>query len=369
MKNDPESPEWDVALDTPFFDCWKICKMAKADLPQIKYWQYEKTCDVGGVCSCYDEGVCTQNHYNPDNTMDFFFDSTNDYQPPSEFFVGKVCDGNVTGDPHFVGADKSRFDFSGQPSENFALISDAHIAVNAYFGGRVEKEWMGQKNKVMTWMRNIAILWGHHSVVFEARPGADSEYGAGYLKAIYVDGEKTSLSFPGEKMYLFDGSVELKWVDARKKVGDDLVDIYEISVAEIITLRLILRPEIKLMRTKNDGLVHFTIEVVSAQLSANVHGVLGQTYRPDFAGRLEKQTLVWSKLLKAYVVPGDNAEGFIDGTWEDYKTSELMRSDCNYCRFVRGTAMDDETASAVAMATSVSSSYSSLGRKGMIDAL
>ncbi|CAI7920003.1 unnamed protein product [Closterium sp. NIES-54] len=218
--------------------------------------------------------------------MDFFFDSTNDYQPPSEFFVGKVCDGNVTGDPHFVGADKSRFDFSGQPGENFALISDAHIAVTAYFGGRVEKEWMGQKNKVMTWMRNIAILWGHHSVVFEARPGPDSEYGAGYLKAIYVDGEKTSLSFPGEKMYLFDGSVEMKWVDARKKVGDDLVDIYEITVAEIITLRLILRPEIKLMRTKDDGLVHFTIEVVSAQLSANVHGVLGQTYRPDFAGRL-----------------------------------------------------------------------------------
>ncbi|GJP66401.1 hypothetical protein CLOP_g23328 [Closterium sp. NIES-67] len=364
MFNDTDSPAWDPLLTDPFYDCWKVCSDYNKENPSdaVTYWQYEETCDIGGVCACFDEGVCTLEHFNPDGTIDVFTDSTGDYHPESRFYVGKICDSNVTGDPHFVGADKSRFDFSGIPNENFALITDSHVQVNAFFGGRWAR-WMDSERKALTWMRKIAILWGHHSIIFEAREGPDPKYRKGYLSSLIVDGVVKKLRFPGEKLHLFDGQGEVKWLAGAKPSGGDLVDEYEVTVADVLSLRLTLRPEIEMMRTIEDGLVHFTVEVLSARLSANVHGVLGQTYRPDFAGRLEKQTMVYSKLFNAYVVPGDNAEGFIDGTVEDYQVSSLLHTDCDLCRFIRARSLDDETARAVELSTTVASSFTALGRR------
>jgi len=37
---------------------------------------------------------------------------------------------------------------------------------------------------------------------------------------------------------------------------------------------------------------------------------------------------VYSPLLNTQVVPGDNAEGFIDGRVEDYMVRDLFKADC-----------------------------------------
>jgi hypothetical protein len=39
---------------------------------------------------------------------------------------------------------------------------------------------------------------------------------------------------------------------------------------------------------------------------------------------IEKQELVYSKLLHTQIVPGDNADGFLDGKVEDYLSSGLL---------------------------------------------
>ncbi|CAI5950320.1 unnamed protein product [Closterium sp. NIES-65] len=358
------------ATKDPNEECWKVCQYHnQGNRPDpVVYWQYEPFTDptTGGLCTCYGEEVCKDKH---------FVDPTKDNGVRPEFiYVGKICPANGTGDPHFVGADLSRFDFSGRPGEDYSLISDAHVAVQAHFDGRWG-EWEG-RNKALTWMRQISVLWGHHTIVFEARQGWAADYRTGYLQRLVVDNEEVKLGVPGshlEAASFFDGQVEIKWVAAKKPVKDDLVDEYEIRISDILALRLTLRPEIEMLRTDEDGLVHFTVDVMSAKLSPNVHGVLGQTYRPDFAGRLEKQKLVYSELFKTYVVPGDNAEGFIDGTVDDYKCSDLTHSDCAFCRFVRAEGLDDETALAVEMATGASSSFSDNGnayypRKALIGA-
>ncbi|GJP32902.1 hypothetical protein CLOM_g17487 [Closterium sp. NIES-68] len=347
------------ATKDPNEECWKVCQYHnQGNRPDpVVYWQYEPFTDptTGGLCTCYGEEVCKDKH---------FIDPARDNGVRPEFiYVGKICPANGTGDPHFVGADSSRFDFSGRPGEDYALISDAHVAVQAHFDGRWGK-WEG-RNKALTWMRQISILWGHHTIVFEARTGWAADYRTGYLQRLVVDSEEVKLGVPGshlESASFFDGQVDIKWAAAKKVLGDDLVDEYEVRIGDILALRLTLRPEIAMLRTEDDGLVHFTVDVMSAKLSPNVHGVLGQTYRPDFAGRLGKQKLVYSELFKTYVVPGDNAEGFIDGTVDDYKCSDLTHSDCTFCRFVRAEGLDDETALAVEMATGVSSSYSNNGR-------
>ncbi|CAI5513119.1 unnamed protein product [Closterium sp. Naga37s-1] len=308
-----------------------------------------------GLCSCFGAAACKGRR--------FVDPSEDDSNLPSVNFVGKICPANGTGDPHFVGADGSRFDFSGRPSENYALISDVHVAVNAHFGGRWG-EWEG-RFKALTWMRKISILWGHHSIVFEAREGWESGYRNGYLQRLSVDSEDVKLGRPGSHLDVvsfFDGQVELRWAAAKKSVKGELVDEYDVRIGDVLSLRLTLRPEMAALRTDDDGVVHFTVDVLSAKLSPNVHGVLGQTFRPDFIGRLERQKLVWSNLFKTQVVPGDNAEGFIDGTVDDYRCTDLAHSDCAFCRFVRAETLDDETASAIELAAGVSSSYSDNSR-------
>ncbi|CAI5459075.1 unnamed protein product, partial [Closterium sp. Yama58-4] len=231
------------------------------------------------LCSCFGEAACRGRR--------FVLPSEDDSNLPAVNFVGKICPANGTGDPHFVGADGSRYDFSGRPGENYALISDVHVAVNAHFGGRWG-EWEG-RNKALTWMREISILWGHHSIVFEAREGWESSYRNGYLQRLSVDSEDVKLGRPGSHLDVasfFDGQVELRWAAAKKPAKGELVDEYEVRIGDVLSLRLTLRPEIAALRTDDDGVVHFTVDVVSAKLSPNVHGVLGQTFRPDFIGRL-----------------------------------------------------------------------------------
>ena len=49
----------------------------------------------------------------------------------------------------------------------------------------------------------------------------------------------------------------------------------------------------------------------------------------------EKQELVYSKLFHTHVVPGENAEGFLDGKADDYVSSGLLKADCKVARFNR----------------------------------
>ncbi|CAI7836440.1 unnamed protein product [Closterium sp. NIES-53] len=49
------------------------------------------------------------------------------------------------------------------------------------------------------------------------------------------------------------------------------------------------------------------------------------------------------------VVPGDNAEGFIDGSMDDYEVTDLVKADCKMCRFTRAHAVDEEMSIAMNM--------------------
>ncbi|CAI5470835.1 unnamed protein product [Closterium sp. Yama58-4] len=233
---------------------------------------------------------------------------------------------------------------SGRPNRNYALISDAHVHVNAFFGGRYGV-WANHA-KALTWIRSLAVMTGHHLLILDARRGASAEYGNGYLARMVVDGGVREIDTPGTSAQLWPGA-ELAWVVGGKRDGNDLIDVYELRVANVVTLRVTLRPEIAAMRTATDGTVHMSIGVDWASLSPSVHGVLGQTFRPDFIGRLAQQKLVHSDLLHEDVVPGDNAEGFIDGTVKDYQVSALSKADCRFCRFARAQLVDEEMARAL----------------------
>eukprot|EP00897_Mesotaenium_endlicherianum_P001504 jgi/Mesen1/1381/ME000013S00871 len=262
----------------------------------------------------------------------------------------------VTGDPHFSGADGSHFDFSGYPGETYCLVSDAHVHINAFYGGRYGT-WGENTNKSMTWIRKVAILWGHHTVVLEARQGARWQYDSGYMANMEVDGERVHLGVEGDVAHFVDGQVALKWESARTRSGDDDVDVYSVTIGDVMVGKFTVRPEVAHLRTATDGVVHFSMHLPKLQVSGSAHGVLGQTYRPDHADRIGRQQLVHSDLLNADVVPGDNAEGFLDADVAAYRSSSLLSADCAVTRFVRGTSLDSESAKAIELSkgTSVSS--------------
>lgn len=52
--------------------------------------------------------------------------------------------------------------------------------------------------------------------------------------------------------------------------------------------------------------------------------------------------LQYSKLLNKEVVPGDNGEGYLDGTVGDYKTSGIFSHDCSVSRFAKLEVLDSE---------------------------
>ncbi|GJP52559.1 hypothetical protein CLOM_g11661 [Closterium sp. NIES-68] len=347
----------DETLAHPEVECHRYCSAYNARLTrtntltvsalEAKYWMFEQTCEEGngGICTCFNADACADEwSFSPAWMEPAEGQGTDRFEPASNWTVGSLCTANEKGDPHFTGADGSHFDFSGRPNRNYALISDAHIQINAFFGGRYGV-WANHA-KALTWIRSLAILTGHHLLVLDARRGASAEYGDGYLVRILVDGSAMELDTPGTSLQLWPGA-ELAWVAAGKRDGGDLIDVYELKVANVVTLRVTLRPEIAAMRTATDGTVHMSIGVERASLSPAVHGILGQTFRPDFIGRLAQQQLVHSDLLHEDVVPGDDAQGFIDGVVKDYQVSALTRADCRFCRFARAALVDEEMARAL----------------------
>ena len=145
--------------------------------------------------------------------------------------------------------------------------------------------WEGRMRS-LTWIRKVGILWGHHAISLEAREGSDVSYGTGYMERIEVDGEPLSALQEGAIRTFFDDAVEVKWVAEEGPFGNDRMDVYEVTIKDVLRLRLQVVPEIGDLRTEEDAVVHFNMEFVDIALTGNAHGVLGQTYRPDFKGRL-----------------------------------------------------------------------------------
>lgn len=364
----------DETVSDPPVDCYRLCAGYNANRKpgdaEAKYWMFEETCleASGGTCTCYAKSQCDGPNAYTSDWMQGATGRGSDYEVPANFTVGELCDPGHKGDPHFSGADGSHYDFSGRPNRHYALVSDLHLQVNGYFGGRYAR-W-GNRLKSLTWIRSVGIMFGHHTAVLDARTGPDAEYGAqGYLSGVTVDGKAVELKVPGTTLALWEGA-SMKWVAARQQSGDDFVDVFDVTIAGVATLRLTMRPEVEVLRTPRDGTVHFGLNILRSEFSPAVHGVLGQTYRKDFAGRLAKQELVWSDLLQVMMVPGDNAEGFVDGSVDDYQVSDLLKADCKLCQFARAEEVDPETRVALTMLGGVSGGGGSAAEpRGAIQAL
>jgi hypothetical protein len=277
------------------------------------------------------------------------------------YFSGALCETEIKNDPHFLGAQGTRYDFNGIPGKSFALISDEGLAVNMLLSGyydtvRTEGATLSADGKgaIRSWIRELGIVWSSaegikHTLRMVARSGTEAglKRGAGFLESMEVDGEVVkTVTKPGDKLESVAGiTIEMLPYETR---GPFDLDGYVLSIAGHMdfTVRLRSAMEELMLKDENgnvlDSEVHINLEIQDLKHTANIHGVLGQTYRADHHAR----ALSYQEKVKELGVPiqadGLSGKGFLDGEMVDYEVDTVLSTNFKYSAF-----KDDSDISAV----------------------
>ncbi|GJP39164.1 hypothetical protein CLOM_g23557 [Closterium sp. NIES-68] len=103
--------------------------------------------------------------------------------------VGGSCP-YTKNDPHFQGAQGTRFEFNGAPEKTFCLLTDRNIHVNMQMRGYYDSRTVGATvlrngKAVRTWIRALGFVWraaaveAEHKFRLVARAGKQQERGDG----------------------------------------------------------------------------------------------------------------------------------------------------------------------------------------------
>ncbi|WZZ28705.1 hypothetical protein YC2023_012106 [Brassica napus] len=227
------------------------------------------------------------------------------------------CDkpGSVCQDPRFIGGDGLTFYFHGKKDSNFCLISDPNLHINAHFIGK-RRPGMARD---FTWVQSIAVLFGTH------------RFYVGALKTATWDDsvDRISASLDGNVISLpqLDGAT---WTSSPgvypqvsvKRVNADTNNIeFEVEGLLKITARVVsITMEDSRIHgydvKEDDCLAHLDLGFKFQDLSDNVDGVLGQTYRPNYVSRVRIG-------VHMPVMGGDR----------EFQTTGLFAPDCSAARF------------------------------------
>ncbi|CAN8269015.1 unnamed protein product [Cochlearia groenlandica] len=227
------------------------------------------------------------------------------------------CDkpGSVCQDPRFIGGDGLTFYFHGKKDSNFCLISDQNLHINAHFIG---KRKFGM-SRDFTWVQSIAILFGTHRLY------------VGALKTATWDDsvDRISVSFDGNVISVpeIDGAT---WTSSPsvypkvtvKRVNADTNNV-EIEVEGLLKITARVVPitmedsrihgyDVK----EDDCLAHLDLGFKFKDLSDEVDGVLGQTYRSNYVSRVKIG-------VHMPVMGGDR----------EFQTTGLFEPDCSAAKF------------------------------------
>ena len=248
------------------------------------------------------------------------------------------CFATVSGDPHFVGARGTRYDFNGLPGKNYCLFTDSSVHMNMHMIGYSTNEGKIEGGKaVHTWIGKLGILWKvggkSHSLVLSAREGPQVKRGTGFLAGAELDsvalpalqeGEAHSLAGGGNLTFHHIGS----WGHHKEPM-----DVYFVTLPGLITIEVALRAEHRRWRTRSNAWTHFDVSLSQVHLSNKMHGVLGQTFRADRGSRSMDFKALTSLLRRPVAADGPSGAGFLDGSAMDYEASSVLAADCRFSAF------------------------------------
>ncbi|KAM0829590.1 hypothetical protein ACQ4PT_066786 [Festuca glaucescens] len=226
-----------------------------------------------------------------------------------------VCDltGTECYDPRFVGSDGNKFLFHGRRDADFCLLSDSNLHINAHFIGKRNV----QAARDFTWVQALGIRFGGHRLYLGVKRTVT------WNSAV----DRLAIAFDGLPVEL-DAAPAASWSPASAPA----LSVFRTGAANGVVVRLdgrfrIVANAVPVTEedsrvhgyglTAGDSLAHLNVAFKFHSISADVHGVLGQTYRSDY--------------VSAGVDMG--AKIPVMGGAGKYQVSNIFGTDCEVARF------------------------------------
>ncbi|KAL6624627.1 hypothetical protein ACP70R_031948 [Stipagrostis hirtigluma subsp. patula] len=226
-----------------------------------------------------------------------------------DFYPGVSC-----GDPRFTGADGNNFYFHGKKDQDFCIVSDAGLHINAHFIGKRNPEM----TRDFTWIQALGVRFAHHTLLLAAAKTAKWDPAADRLTVAFDDEDVSVPAVVGARWSPATApALSVTRTAQANTVVVELKGVFRI-VANVVPITAEDSRIHNYGVTDDDSLAHLDLGFKFYDLTDDVHGVLGQTYRPDYVNRLDVAA-------KMPVMGG--ADSFV--------SSGLFATDCAVARFGR----------------------------------
>ncbi|GLJ33468.1 hypothetical protein SUGI_0673250 [Cryptomeria japonica] len=225
-------------------------------------------------------------------------------------------------DPRFVGGDGVMFYFHGKSNEDFALVSDNDLHINAHFIGTRPQG----RSRDYTWVQSLAIMYGTHTLTLGANKVAKWNNNVDHL---FFTFDNQAFTIPEGHLSVWNAPSTLGLTVERTSQYNSI----NVIIPQMLDLSISVVPITKeddrihnYQIPSDDCFAHLEIQFRFLNLSSNVEGVLGQTYKPDFK----------SPVKVGVPMP-------IMGGEDKYKTSSLTSADCRLCIFKKNSVSQLES--------------------------
>ncbi|VAH64420.1 uncharacterized protein LOC119269146 [Triticum dicoccoides] len=226
-----------------------------------------------------------------------------------------VCDlvpGSSCGDPRFTGGDGNTFYFHGKKDQDFCIVSDEALHINAHF--------IGNHNPAIrrnfTWIQAIGVSFGQHRLYVGARKADVWDEEEDHIH-VMLDGEAVDVETVKNTRWVSKAlpALSVTRIDTVNAVMVELDGVFGISVNAVPITEEDSRIH-NYGKTGSDSLVHLDLGFKFHSLTKNVDGLLGQTYQPEYVSKVDI-----------------SAKMPIMGGAPKYLSSSLFSTDCAVSKF------------------------------------
>lgn len=179
----------------------------------------------------------------------------------------------MCGDPKIVGGDGVTFYFHGRMNQDFCLVSDSDLHINAHFIGKRPDGRL----RDFTWVQALGFVFGKHALTIATNSVAKWDDAVDQLQLSY-NGEPFEMEGSWASP---DGVLTLNRIAATNAVDFNIKE--KMGVA--LTIVPIGEKESRVHKYgigADDCFAHFDMQFRFYNLSSSVGGVLGQTYQPGY---------------------------------------------------------------------------------------
>jgi hypothetical protein len=224
-----------------------------------------------------------------------------------DFYPGVSC-----GDPRFTGGDGNNFYFHGKKDQDFCIVSDANLHINAHF--------IGKRNPAVsrdfTWIQALGIRVADHRLYMGAQKTVKWNNDVDRLELAF-DGAPIDIKADTGAVW---ESTAMPGLTITRTAATNGIRVQFKGFFDIMANVVPVSDRDSRIHnygvTKDDSLSHFDLGFKFYDLTDNVHGVLGQTYRTDYVNQLS----VSSKIP-------------VMGGASKYVSSDIFAIDCAVARF------------------------------------